>query len=247
MRHISWFSCGAASAIATKMMIEKYPATLVVRIPIANEDEDNDRFADDCAEWFGRPIVEVVSAKYKDCWQVWEERRFLNSPAGALCTTELKKKVRQAFQRPGDVQCFGYHKDEKDRAKNIVDNNPELYGCSYFPLIESNLSKEDCFRLVHQAGLKLPRSYEMGLSNANCIGCVKGGMGYWNHIRKIKPEVFDRMAKLERRIGASCLRDVYLDELDPERGRHESIAIAGCGFLCEVKPVQLSLFETVDR
>ena len=40
--------------------------------------------------------------------------------------------------------------------------------------------------------------YDMGYPNNNCIGCVKGGMGYWNHIRKDFPEVFDSRAKLER-------------------------------------------------
>lgn len=243
-RIISWFSCGAASAVATKLMIEKYPTTQVVRIVIDNEHHDNWRFADDCAAWFGRPILELRSAKYKDCWDVWERERWLNGPGGAKCTVELKKKVRRDFQQTGDIQAFGYHYGEKDRATHLIENNLELFRQVRFPVIARKMSKEDCFRFVHKAGIKLPAAYELGLSNANCIGCVKGGMGYWNHIRRISPGTFDRMAKLERKIGASCIKDVYLDELRPDQGKHESIAIAGCGFLCEVKPVQLSIFDS---
>ncbi len=36
--------------------------------------------------------------------------------------------------------------------------------------------------------------YDLGYPNNNCIGCVKGGMGYWNKIRKDFPEVFQKRA-----------------------------------------------------
>lgn len=240
-RVISWFSCGAASAVATKLMIEKYPQTQVVRIVIDNEHEDNSRFADDCAEWFGRPILELRSAKHKDCWSVWEKERWLNGPGGAKCTVELKKKVRRDFQQHDDIQAFGYTFDEKDRATHLIENNLELFRLAKYPLIAAKYTKEDCFKRIEDAGLLLPMPYRLGLHNANCIGCVKGGMGYWNRIRELFPDVFDRMSKLERNIGASCIKGVYLDELDPKRGRHEDIRLPSCGFVCE--PVQLSLFS----
>jgi hypothetical protein len=240
-RVISWFSCGAASAVATKLMIEKYPTTQVVRIVIDNEHEDNSRFADDCAQWFGRPILELRSTKYKDCWDVWEKERWLNGPGGAKCTVELKKKIRRGFQKHDDIQSFGYTFDEKDRAIHLIENNLELFRLAKYPLIAAKLTKEDCFKRIEDAGLLLPMPYRLGLHNANCIGCVKGGMGYWNRIRELFPDVFDRMSKLERNIGASCIKGVYLDELDPKRGRHEDIRLPSCGFVCE--PVQLSLFK----
>lgn len=75
------------------------------------------------------------------------------------------------------------------------------------------------------------------IGTGNCRACVKGGAGYWNHIRKHFPEEFRKMAELEREIGATCLRltvngkkeRTYLDELDPEAGRHEPIWVADCG------------------
>jgi hypothetical protein len=68
----------------------------------------------------------------------------------------------------------------------------------------------------------MPAMYQLGYRNNNCIGCVKGGIGYWNKIRRDFPEAFDRMAKAERAIGRKLFKreGVYLDELDPARGNH---------------------------
>ena len=72
--------------------------------------------------------------------------------------------------------------------------------------------------------------YELGFRNNNCVGCVKGGVGYWNMIRRHFTERFYEMAVLEREIGATCIKEVYLDELDPERGRIEDEMMGECGF-----------------
>lgn len=236
MRTVAWFSCGAASAVATKLLLTEHPQAVVVRCVIDNEHPDNWRFADDCAEWFGRPIIELRSTKYKDCWDVWERERWLNGPGGARCTTELKKKVRQAFQQGDDLQAFGYTADEKERAKHFLENNLEVNAT--FPLIDAGLTKNDCYELVSFQGIELPLRYRLGYNNANCRGCVKGGMGYWNKTRIDDPEIFERMAKLERKIGASCINGVYLDELDPERGRNEALELIECGLFCSAEPIQ---------
>ena len=76
--------------------------------------------------------------------------------------------------------------------------------------------------------------YDMGYSNNNCVGCVKGGKGYWNKIRIDFPEVFAQRAKLERDIGASCINGVYLDELMPGDGRMQEEIMPECGIMCEI-------------
>lgn len=79
--------------------------------------------------------------------------------------------------------------------------------------------------------------YDMGYPNNNCIGCVKGGMGYWNHIRVDFTEVFESRAKLERLVGHSILKDrngnpVYLDELEPNRGNMNMEVFPDCSIMC---------------
>lgn len=237
-RVVSWFSAGAASAVATKLALSDYGSDVVIAYADLGDSEhpDNQRFISDCEAWFGHEVVRLKSKKYRDIWQVFEERRFLVSPDGALCTTELKKKVRQDFEQPDDLQVFGYTVDKKDsdRADRFRKQNPEVTLLT--PLIDRGLTKADCLGLVQQAGIQLPAMYLLGFSNNNCIGCVKGGMGYWNKIRRHFPERFNRMAKLERDIGHSLLHDeagpVWLDELDPDRGRYSDEPDIECSLMC---------------
>ena len=107
-----------------------------------------------------------------------------------------------------------------------------------FPLIEEKLTKKDCMQMLVDAGIELPMMYRLGYSNNNCIGCVKGGMGYWNKIRVDFPEIFNRTAQLEREAGHSCIKGKFLDELSPEAGRFEKIELPECGIYCEVEGME---------
>lgn len=73
-RVVCWFSCGDTSAVATALALKKYRAdreTIVARIVIPSEHEDNERFAADCSRWFDHPITNLRSDKYADTWDVW--------------------------------------------------------------------------------------------------------------------------------------------------------------------------------
>ena len=230
MRTVAWFSCGAASAVAAKLALEDDPDTVVARCVVSNEHPDNDRFAKDCEAWFGKPVVNLRSQKYDSCWDVWLKRRFINSPKGALCTVEMKKRVRQDFEEPGDRQVYGFTWEEDDRARRFREGNPEVR--SWFPLIERRYTKARCYSIVRDAGLELPAMYRLGYHNANCIGCVKGGAGYWNKIRRDFPEVFERMAQVEEDVGATVIRGKSLRELRPGEGRHSDLVLPDCGLFC---------------
>lgn len=54
-----WFSCGAASAVAAYLTIEKYGSMCDIRIVnnwVAEEHEDNRRFAQDVGTWLGADL-----------------------------------------------------------------------------------------------------------------------------------------------------------------------------------------------
>ena len=235
-RVLCHFSCGAASAIATKLAIEKYGKSRVsiLHIEIKEEHSDNKRFLSECQEWFGVPINTVGNDKFgRSIYKVFE-RGYLKGIHGAPCTTELKRKVRAEYQQENDIHVFGYTLDEKQRAWDFEDRNPELK--VDFILIDKLIKKSDCYSLLMKAGIELPTMYKLGYNNNNCIGCVKGGMGYWNKIRKDFPEQFNKMASIERQVGHSILRDngipLFLDELDPNRGRIEDEPDIECSFFC---------------
>ena len=103
-----------------------------------------------------------------------------------------------------------------------------------FPLIEREMTKEAAHGLADKLGLKRPVMYDLGYQNNNCIGCVKGGKGYWNKIRKDFPDVFTRRQAMERMIGHSCINGTFLDELDPNEGRFEDDIPQECGIYCEI-------------
>lgn len=237
-RLVVWFSCGAASAVTAKLCLAKYADSheiAIARCVVANEHPDNDRFAAECEQWFGRSIINLTNPDYKDCWELWETHRYLVDQYGAPCTVHLKKRVRFLFEQEWspDIQAFGYTSEEARRANRFRQNNPKVKLIT--PLIEDDLKKADCLAMINRAGIEIPAMYRLGFNNNNCIGCVKGGMGYWNRIRNIFPDVFNRMAKLERELGHSINRQnglpVFLDELDPDSGRHDEPEI-DCSLFC---------------
>ena len=86
--------------------------------------------------------------------------------------------------------------------------------------------------MCERLGLKRPAMYDLGYNINNCIGCVKGGMGYWNKIRVDFPDIFESRSKLEREIGSSILKECYLDELAPNRGRMSDEILTDCNIFC---------------
>lgn len=241
-RVLASFSAGDASFVACKLALDKYRDTHevhVIRMLLDSEHPDNDRFTKDWVRWSNWPIIELRSEKYRDSWGVWEDRKYIAGIMGAPCTTELKKKVRQAYQLHDDIHVLGYCKGEENRADRFRNNNPELF--VDFPLIDAGLHKADCHALVRATGIELPTMYTLGFENNNCIGCPKGGAGYWNMIRKHFPDRFQRMCELSRRLGARLVKQdgqrVFLDELRPNTGRQrDEIEIDCSGYCGEVLP-----------
>jgi len=233
---ISWFSCGATSAVATKLAIEKYPNTQIYYIDTGGEHPDNIRFLKDCEKWYNKKITVLKNKKYKDHFDVMEKTRYINGIAGARCTTELKKSVRFELEKKLSswlFQVFGFDADEKDRAKRFREQYPEAK--AIFPLIDKRLTKNNCIAILLKAGIELPEMYKLGYQNNNCIGCAKAGSkAYWLKIKEDFPKQFNRMAVLERKLDYSCIKGVYLDELK-EGGRKMKPVSPECGLTCEVE------------
>ena len=241
-RHVVWWSAGAASTVTAMLVLREHPDALLVYTDPGGEHKDNARFRDDVEKHLGVKVIVLRSEKYVDHWDVFEKTRFLVGPGGARCTIELKKRLRQQFERPDDIQYFGYHSGERGRIDGFRAANPEVDLRT--PLIDHHLFKPDCLGIVERAGLELPITYRQGFRNANCIGCPHGGMGYWNMIRKHYPDAFDRMAVQERELDNAVCRPggipVWLDELDPDRGEMYDEPETECSLLCVSAPVDIT-------
>lgn len=240
-RIVCWFSCGATSAVATKLTLTKFNHSniIIAYCDTGSEHPDNKRFIADCENWFNHKIIRLKSDKYADIWQVFDRTRYLVGVAGARCTTELKKLVRRKFEQLDDVQVWGFDNSERKRITRFKENNPEINIST--PLIDNDLSKENCLAIIDRAGIEIPTMYKLGYNNNNCIGCVKGQQGYWNKIRKDFPDVFYKMAMTERILNVAINKyydsegnrnRIFLDELDPSAGKNVKEPRLECDLFC---------------
>jgi len=245
-RVISWFSCGAASAVATKLALQEHDKVEIIYQETNSEHPDNEHFLAECEGWFNQKVMRLSSDKYHDIWDVFDKIRYLVGVSGAPCTSELKRIPAEKYIKHGhDLEIFGYTVDEGERVEKFKVNNPERNIQAI--LVEHALTKEDCLGMIDAVGIEIPTMYKLGYNNNNCIGCVKGGMGYWNKIRVDFPDVFERMSKVERKLdGAICKtyaggkrQRVFLDELDPNAGFKLKEPNINCGIMCEAEVNEL--------
>lgn len=229
---VCWISGGVSSVVAGLLSKD---VDMYIYIHIDDQHPDTLRFIKDCEKLLGKEVI-ILHPEYSSIIDVIKKYRFVNSRYGAKCTQILKKATRHKWeQEHADYDItyvWGYDNTETRRATQLQEAHPEFK--HEFPLIEKDITKAQAHGILENAGVKRPIMYDMGYHNNNCVGCVKGGMGYWNKIRVDFPDVFDRMAKLEREIGYTCIKGVFLDELDPERGRHEKEIVPDCTGFCGI-------------
>jgi hypothetical protein len=248
-RIICQFSCGAASAVATKLVLAQYGETCEIHIInafIKEEHPDNRRFLTDCEKWFDRPITVLQDEKYgASAFEVFRKKRYMKGLRGAPCSKALKREVLDAYKQPDDVMVLGYTIEEQHRLDQFIDANNDMHVIA--PLIERSMSKADCLAIIERAGIELPLMYRLGYNNANCIGCVKGGEGYMNKVRRDFPEQFEELATIQEMIGPSAYlyrnrktgERFSLRDLPPDAGRHDEI-LPDCGFFCELAEQEIA-------
>lgn len=201
---ICWWSGGVTSAVACKIAIDLYGENKcrVIFIDTKNEDEDTYRFLKDCEKWYNLEIETLSNENYSNIQEVWYKYLSLNVANGAVCSSELKRVVREKWQRDNDYdyQVFGFDLDEPRRVRAMVLNHPKAK--PVFPLWMYGLTKEDCVNILQKEGLEIPNMYKLGFRNNNCFktGCVQGGIGYWQKISREYPDKFEEMSKVEHEL-----------------------------------------------
>lgn len=201
---IAWWSGGVTSAVTCKLCINWFGLenVRVVFIDTKNEDDDTYRFLKDCEKWYGLEIEIITSEKYTSIKEVWDKHLSLNVANGAICSTMLKRRVREKFEKsnPFSFQAFGFEITEINRAKSMKMNYPKVK--PIFPLIAEIIDKNQAIKIVQDAGLQVPYMYTLGYNNNNCFktGCVQGGIGYWQKIKREQPEKYDAMALVEHEL-----------------------------------------------
>ena len=233
---VCWISAGVSSFIAGYLM--RHDIDEFYYIHINDQHPDSLRFIRDAEHALGKEIV-ILQSRYKSVNEVLSAFRFL-SQRRAICTDVLKRRVRKEWESHNSdyaiTYVWGMDSTEKQRAERLMETMPQYEHA--FPLIEKMLTKEDAHAMCSKLGIKRPAMYDMGYRNNNCIGCLKGGMGYWNKIRKDFPDVFLSRAKQEREIGHSIFtangKSMFLDELPIDSGMEKEPIMQECSILCEM-------------
>jgi hypothetical protein len=208
---IGWWSGGITSAVTCKAIIGIYgiDRCRFIFIDTKNEDDDTYRFKDDCAKWYGKEIetISAIGDKFNSIQEVWEKYKSLNNATGAVCSSTLKRDVRLKWEKKNTFahQAFGFDLSEPKRVKSMAMNHKQAK--PIFPLWMLGLTKEDCIKLVEDEGIEVPRAYQWGFSNNNCLGktedtggCIQGGIGYWQKLQKMFPKKFAAMADMEHKL-----------------------------------------------
>lgn len=204
---ICWWSGGITSAVACYLAINFFgkDRCRCIFIDTGNEDYDTYRFKKDCQNWYGieiETITGLTNDKFPTIQSVWRHYKSLNVANGAICSSTLKRDVRLKWQKQNDFeyQIFGFDIDEPKRAKSMTLNYPEAK--SIYPLLLFAYSKTKCIEIVEEANIKIPRAYQLGFHNNNCLKtmCIQGGIGYWQKVQRDMPEKFNTMADMEHEL-----------------------------------------------
>jgi 3'-phosphoadenosine 5'-phosphosulfate sulfotransferase (PAPS reductase)/FAD synthetase len=206
MMVVCWWSGGITSAVACKIAIDLFglDSCRMVMIDTRNEDDDTYRFKKDCELWYGKEIEVIASDIYPTIQDVWHRFNSLNVATGAICSTHMKRLVRERWQKTNDYdyQVFGFEFEKKEfnRALSMKLNHPNSK--AIFPLIMMGYDKNACMEIVKDSGIEIPMMYQLGFNNNNCFktGCVQGGIGYWKKMKVDFPDKFERMADLEHEL-----------------------------------------------
>lgn len=208
MRIILWWSGGVTSAVACKLAIDIYGVENceAIMLDTKNEHEDTYRFKKDCEKWYGLEIktLSAIGSEYKSIQDVWIKHKSLNVATGAICSYKLKRVVREKWEKENEYthQVFGFEFDKKEfnRANSLKLNHPQTK--PIFPLLMFGYEKNECVDFLKKANIKIPTPYKWGLKNNNCLGtgCVQGGIGYWQKIKREHNGLFERMAEMEHKL-----------------------------------------------
>lgn len=208
------FSRGVTSAVTAWLVAQEHPETTILLFhDPKEEDPDNERFGREVAEFIGLPITEFSDGRTVS--EVFEDEGMLGNNRMTPCSRILKQQLGDAFTRQLQQQgrsvtrYFGYAQGEERRWDRMVQVGAVAGFAVRCPLIERGMTKRDCKDLVTGCwGIRLPRSYDH-YDNANCKGCVKGGLAYWGQVYLFDRETWELRADQEDEFQNTILNSRY--------------------------------------
>lgn len=115
-RIICWFSCGAASAVATKLAIADNAGKLPLVIAyteVIEEHPDNKRFIKDCEKWFDQEVLVLGNDRYERSIYKTFETSAMNIRGASPCTQKLKNRFVSSLKSQQIYMSLVTHQKKK--------------------------------------------------------------------------------------------------------------------------------------
>ena len=131
-----------------------------------------------------KPLVQGFDNLYEFCWF----KKFIPDLRRRWCTDKFKiRPIYKYVEKP----CFcmlGIDFGEAHRARLSLRNGVE----NRFPLIEAEIDREGCKKIIKAHGLPVPRK-------SGCYICPFQRRGDWKDLRRTRPDLFCKAEQLENR------------------------------------------------
>lgn len=212
MKHVVMYSGGLGSWAAAKRVADKYGTEDLILLftDTCIEDEDLYRFLVEGAEQIGGELV--ILSDGRTPWEVFHDERFLGNSLSDPCSKLLKRVPSRRWVKkncnPDDTTLYiGIDWSEDHRyvkaAKNWLPWKLEA------PLCEPPyITKEDIIRQLSDAGIAIPRLYNLGFYHNNCGGfCVKAGQAHFKLLLETMPERYHYHEEKEQELRRYLERD----------------------------------------
>ena len=162
------------------------------------------------------PLVMAPVASGKSLLEQVEERGMWPSKSARWCTSntkrgpierELRRYLKAHPRFAGRlVNALGLRRDEsRDRARRIPWRRNERMSVAgrevfdWLPVFE--LTTEDVFRIIAEAGQSPHPVYSFGLTRCSCSFCIFASRSDLRRAAELRPDLYRQYAQLERRIA----------------------------------------------
>ena len=164
----------------------------------------------------GVPLIMAPVTSGKTLLERIEERGRFPSKSARFCTSdtkrgpierELRRHLRAHPRFEGRlVNAMGLRRDEsRDRARRIPWRRNERMSVAgrevfdWLPVFD--LTTEDVFRVIAEAGQSPHPVYSFGLSRCSCSFCIFASRSDLRRAAELRPDLYVKYAQLERRIA----------------------------------------------
>lgn len=173
--------------------------------------------------------LEIIKREGKNLYEESLEKKIIPTRIFRSCTDKFKTRVLRKFvmtKFPDAIVHFliGIDAGEQNRAKQDCGN--------FFPLIELNIDRKECERIIRDAGLPIPKK-------SGCFFCPFTPKNGWLNLLKNHPSLYEKAEELEKngqRYPEMTLTNIPLERVRKSIEDQKSL----CNFLnscslCEIE------------